>query len=466
MKGRLSVSVLYDKGKTSEIHMAFQHAQRTRASIGTSLVNPRSTQITSIGVIGLGYVGLPLAVLAASRALRVVGFDIDEIKVAQLEARDALFLSEEEAQAFKSAKTLSVTSDEKDLDTLDAYIICVPTPVDENQQPDLRPLESACEIVGRHLKAGNLVVIESTVSPGVCEEVALPILERTSKLSQSEFGFAHCPERVSPADPKWTLRTIPRVIGASTKEALQRAVKLYSRLIDAEIVPMNNIKEAEATKMVENAFRDINIAFVNELAMAFGRADIDVTNVIRGASTKPFGYMAFYPGCGVGGHCIPVDPYYLIRYGRKNGFEHTFLIAARRINSRMPFHTVEILERALRDQRKKLAGSTVALLGLAYKPEVPDTRESPALDIHDILLKKGVAVRTYDPYVPGTTAKSLDDALEGVDAAIIATDHGEFCALTPAEFKAHNVSLVVDGRNCLNKTLFDGSGVVYRGIGR
>ncbi|MCR4325872.1 MAG: nucleotide sugar dehydrogenase [Patescibacteria group bacterium] len=423
-------------------------------------------EITSIGVVGLGYVGLPLAILAASRGFRVVGFDIDDVKVAQLARREAHFLSSEEAALFKHTPTLSVTANERDFERLDAYIICVPTPVHENHLPDLRPLESACAIVGPHIKHGTLVVIESTVSPGVCEEVALPILERSSGRSRDDFHFAHCPERINPGDKDWNVHTISRVIGARTPHDLERASKLYENLIDAEIVQMGSIKEAEAVKMVENAFRDVNIAFVNELAISFDRAGIDLVNVIRGASTKPFGFVPFYPGCGVGGHCIPVDPYYLIRYGKRNGFEHRFLIAARRVNSRMPLYAVSVLEEALKEKKKKLSGAVVAILGLAYKRDVPDVRESPAAVIHDALLRKGVAVRTFDPYVPGTTAKRLEDALSGVDAALVATDHTQFCSLTPQYFESHGVDVVVDGRNCLDKEAFMNSRILYRGIGR
>lgn len=425
-----------------------------------------SSDITTVAVIGLGYVGLPLAILAASRGCNVIGFDIDEVKIAQLAQREANFLSEEEASLFKKTPTLQVTAQEKDLAGADAFIVCVPTPVHESHLPDLRPLESACAIVGRYLSKGNLVVIESTVSPGVCEGAALPVLEKVSGLTPDEFDFAHCPERVNPGDERWDVRVIPRVMGARSEQALTRATDLYTQFVDAEILRMGSIKEAEAVKMVENAFRDVNIAFVNELAIAFDRAGIDIANVIRGASTKPFGFMPFSPGCGVGGHCIPVDPYYLIRYGRENGFEHKFLITARRINSRMPLYTVTLLEKALRERGKKSSESTVALLGLSYKRDIPDTRESPASDIHDALLRRGVAVRTFDPFVPGSTARTLAEALKGADAAVIATDHSVFRTLEPIQFREFGVDIVIDGRNCLNKDLFAGSGVLYRGIGR
>lgn len=444
------------------VHQQFQKREDT-ARIATRQSLPK---VTSVGVVGLGYVGLPLAILAASRGFKVIGFDIDEVKVAQLARREASFLSKEESEQFKHTPTLAITSEERDLDALDAYIVCVPTPVHENHLPDLRPLESACAIVGRHIRQGTVVVIESTVSPGVCEEVALPILERASGIAREDFHFAHCPERINPGDARWDVRAIPRVMGARTQIDLERAYQLYEHLLQADVVRMGSIKEAEAVKMVENAFRDVNIAFVNELAMAFDRAGIDLVNVIQGASTKPFGFMAFYPGCGVGGHCIPVDPYYLIRYGRENGFEHHFLVAARGVNGQMPLYTIRILEETLRREKKALSGSIVAVLGLAYKRDVPDTRESPGTAIRDALVRRGAAVRTFDPYAPGSTAKTLDAALDGVDAVIVATDHSEFCALTPEVFKEKGVHVVIDGRNCMQKDSFKDSGVMYRGIGR
>jgi UDP-N-acetyl-D-glucosamine dehydrogenase len=421
---------------------------------------------STIAVIGLGYVGLPLSLIAASRGFRVIGFDIDEVKVAQLARREADFLNEEEADRFKHTPSLSITCNEKDLDGVDVFLVCVPTPVHENRLPDLRPLEGACEIVGRHLTEGALVIIESTVNPGVCESSALATLTRVSGLSREQFDFAHCPERINPGDARFDVNTIPRVIGGLSPQALERAAVLYESLLEAPVMRMGSIKEAEAVKMVENAFRDVNIAFVNELAIAFDRAGIDIVNVIRGASTKPFGFMAFYPGCGVGGHCIPVDPYYLIRYGRDNGFEHTFLITARRINSRMPLYTLRLLEKALAKKGRKLTGSRIALLGLAYKRDVPDKRESPASELLELLEQRGAIVQSYDPYAPGSTARSIEEALKGADAALVATDHSQFTYLTPQFFEKNSVDIVIDGRNCLDKEAFERSDILYRGIGR
>jgi UDP-N-acetyl-D-glucosamine dehydrogenase len=429
-----------------------------------STLSADTRDIRTIAVVGLGYVGLPLAILAESCGYVVRGYDTDAAKVEALSRRKAPFLSAEEATRLASSH-IRMSTESAVLAGADAFIVCVPTPVDEDHMPDLRPLASAARSVARYLERGALVVIESTVNPGACEAVALPILERGSGLRVSQdFFFAHCPERINPGDPKWTVGTIPRVIGASDATSLAKATALYRDIIDADIVPMGSVREAEAVKMVENAFRDVNIAFVNELAMSFARAGIDITNVIRGASTKPFSFMPHFPGCGVGGHCIPVDPYYLIHYGEKNGFEHRFLKTAREINEGMPSYVLELLEEVL-DQ--PLTDVSIALLGLSYKSDVPDLRESPALVIRELLVEKGAQVRSYDPLLPGeSNVPTMEAALTGADAALIATDHSAFSTLGPGTFEACGVKAVVDGRNCLDKAAFIAAGIAYRGIGR
>lgn len=425
------------------------------------------TKTETIAVIGLGYVGLPLAIRASEKGFPVVGFDIDAAKVAAVKNASVTYVTPREQKALEAARGFRATDVARDLAEASVFIVCVPTPVNGTHEPDLRPLEGACRTIAAYLKKGDLVVIESTVNPGVCESVVLPLLERRGLKIEKDFFLAHCPERVNPGDRHWDVRTIPRVIGASGPESLLRATQLYRSIIDGDITPMQTLKEAEAVKMVENAFRDINIAFVNELAMSFDKAGIDLLSVIRGASTKPFAYMPHLPGCGVGGHCIPVDPYYLIRYGHENGFTHKFLMTARSINNRMPGYTVSLLANALRRKRKQLKGANIALLGLSYKRDIADERESPAHEIRRQMEERGAVVRAYDPYVPaGSTHDTLQDALEGADAAVIATDHSEFRSLTPFHFMRGGVDIVIDGRNCLVKDDFAESGIIYSGIGR
>ena len=251
------------------------------------------------------------------------------------------------------------------------------------------------------------------------------------------------------------------------RDALRRALTFYRMLLDAEVKPMGSLKEAEAVKVVENAFRDINIAFVNELAMSFAKLGIDVVNVIDGAATKPFAFMPHYPGCGVGGHCIPVDPYYLIDYAKKNGFQHDFLALARRINNNMPVYTADLVAQALGKKHIPLKGSKVAVLGLAYKPDIDDCRESPAFEIVAELKRRGAEVVTYDPFVPEkSTAPSLDSAMHGAHAVVIATAHEVFRVLRPTDFVRYHIQAVIDGRNCLDKQAFAGTDLTYIGVGR
>lgn len=443
-------------------------ALRSRTDRASRLSDSHPSRLADrISIIGLGYVGLPLAILARERGLDVRGFDVDTAKNQNIRNGSVSYLTSEEQASLKQ-RPLTVSHIPEMLAGATIYVVCVPTPVNEDGEPDLRPLESACRSIAPHLSRSNLVVIESTVNPGACERVALSILEQGSGLKgEQDFFFAHCPERINPGDERWDVRTIPRVLGGLGPKSLARAKYFYESIIEGEVFPMKSIKEAEAVKMVENTFRDVNIAFVNELAMSFDKAGIDLTNVLQGAKTKPFGFVQFAPGCGVGGHCIPVDPYYLIKYGRENGFEHRFLVTARKINGAMPHYTVDRLEEALGEHEQELAGSTVALLGLSYKRDVPDMRESPALEIREALEARGAHVQSFDPMLPEeSTAESIDDALSGADAVIIATDHEAFCGMRPEEFLAHDVRIVIDGRNCLSKADFEAARITYRGIGR
>lgn len=313
-----------------------------------------------------------------------------------------------------------------------------------------------------------MVILESTVNPGVCENVVLPILEEISGLICGEdFDLAHCPERINPGDPQWNVENIPRVVGAYTEAGLARVVEFYSSILEGDIRPMGSLKEAEAVKVVENTFRDVNIAFVNELAMSFAKLGIDVVNVIDGAATKPFAFMPHYPGCGIGGHCIPVDPYYLIAYAKENGFDHEYLSLARQVNSYMPQYTVGLLKKAFAAEAISVMDARVAVLGLSYKPGIADCRESPAWQIIAELEKLTARVIAYDPFVPYEShVASLSEALDSCQAVIITTAHDEFVKLSPHDFLERNINIVIDGRNCLAKSEMLAAGLQYHGIGR
>lgn len=419
-------------------------------------------------IVGLGYVGLPLALLADRKGYETVGLDIDAKKIAALKKGES-YIDDISDEAVRNSGT-KFTSDASEVKTAGAVIVCVPTPVTENKEPDLGPVRGAITTIAPHLKPDTLVVLESTVNPGVCDEVVIPLIESLSKLTVGDDVYlAHCPERINPGDPKWNVSNINRVIGANSKKELELAVSLYESIIDAQIKPMASLKEAEAVKVVENSFRTINIAFVNELAMSFHRLGINVENVIDGAATKPFAFMPHHPGCGVGGHCIPVDPYYLIEYANGFGFDHEFLRLALKTNEHMPDYTVDLLEGALNEKKQSLNGAKIALLGLSYKANVGDDRESPTYDIQKILKKRGADLVTYDPYIAkGSTVKSLEAALKHADAIIVATDHRAFAeALTPKALKEAGIKIVVDGRNLLreSKPQFKKSNIAYEGIG-
>lgn len=421
-------------------------------------------QPNKVSVIGLGYVGLPLALLAASKGFEVTGVDLSKERVAAVNARKDPLGDRHVAQRIPSTSMRAADKFDS-VSSSQVVIICVPTPVKDEYEPDLEYLKSAAQSVGKKMSKGTLVVVESTVNPGVCDEVVIPLLEKTSKLKiNQDFYVSHCPERINPGDPDWSVENIPRVAGSSSQKGLKMTVDFYVRIINAPIKPMASLKEAEAVKVVENSFRDINIAFVNELAMSFTKLGIDVKNVIDGAATKPFAFMAHYPSVGVGGHCIPVDPYYLIKYARGYGFDHEFLSLARSINNRMPEFTVERLIDGLNEAGLAIKGARVAVLGLSYKANVADDRESPSYKIIQILKEKGAKVATYDPYIPGkSSAKSLKEALKNKDAVILATSHREFLSIKPKDL---SIKVFVDGKNAFNSKDFTKAGIIYRGIGR
>jgi len=428
---------------------------------------PISPKDRSLSVIGLGYVGLPIAVRAVERGYSVTGIDLDTRKVDLINKgkspiEDAGLSEELPTYPFTATADPSVLSD------ADIILICVPTPVDDMHFPDLAPVKGAAGMVAKHAKKGALVVLESTVNPGVSEEIVKPILEAAGFVVGQDIHLAHCPERINPGDKKWSVKNIPRVVGSTSPEGLDRALAFYRNIVDGEIRPMKSIREAEAVKIVENSFRDINIAFVNELARSFDRLGIDVKDVIRGAATKPFAFMAHYPSCGVGGHCIPVDPYYLIERAKQSGFDHRFLKIAREINNSMPAYAVELLRDELNAIRLPLNGTKVGVLGLAYKPNVDDLRESPAEDVILELKRYGADVATFDPHILRlSTEQTLESILDRSDAVILVTAHREFLeSVTPELLARHGVRVFIDGQNAFDREPMRAVGIGYKGIGR
>ncbi|MCK5081177.1 MAG: nucleotide sugar dehydrogenase, partial [Candidatus Moranbacteria bacterium] len=314
---------------------------------------------TKVGVVGLGYVGLPLALRSLEKGFKTIGVDLDESKIKKIEAGKSPFLEEfiEERKAL--LKQLPVSTKMKTLKEVDIILVCVPTPIDASYYPDLKPLQRAVQAIIDNLGKEQLIVIESTINPGVCEEAIEPMFAKNNLTEGQDYFLAHCPERIDPGNKKWNVSNIPRVVGSMSKEGLRRAREFYKAIIDGEIKPMKSIRAAEAVKVVENSFRDVNIAFVNELAQSFDQMGIDVKDVIDGAATKPFAFMAHYPSRGVGGHCIPVDPYYLIEEAKRKGFDHQFLSAARKINNYMPIYTVKLLQDAVNNIEKPLKNTAI-----------------------------------------------------------------------------------------------------------
>lgn len=416
-------------------------------------------------IIGLGYVGLPLAcAIAKNKNYAVVGYDPAIDKIKKIKSRIAPI---DDITAKKDLKEVKIHVSEKEniLKGSKVYIICVPTPINNDYEPDYTYVINAARSISKYLKKGDSIVIESTVNPGACEEVIKPVLEESKLKAGRDFILAHCPERINPGDPKWNVYNIPRNVGATKRKDAEIVADFYRSFLLGEINVLNTLKEAEATKIIENTFRDINIAYVNELAMSFDRLGIDLINVIKGASNKPFAFMAHYPGCGVGGHCIAVDPYYLIKRASKADFDHQFLKNARKVNNSMPNYTVEKLIKSLNHIGKSVKDTKIAILGLSYKANVGDLRESPAFEIIKILKKDFEAdLMVYDPYFPEqSTYKNLKQVLKKSQAVLIATSHEEF--IETDYLKYNNIKVIVDGRNCLDKEKYYKK-IVYTGIGR
>jgi UDP-N-acetyl-D-glucosamine dehydrogenase len=406
-----------------------------------------------LGVIGLGYVGLPLAIEFARAGFHVVGFDVDQSKVDALNGGTSYIPdvpSKHVAEAVKGG-FFRATVDERELADVDIIDICVPTPLRKTRDPDLSFVVQAVETTARVLRKGQLVILESTTYPGTTDEVVQPALEARGLKAGEDFYLAFSPERVDPGNPTYQTKNIPKVVGGNNEASTRAAVAFYSQVIDT-VVPVTSTRVAEMVKLLENTFRAVNIGLVNELALMSHRMNIDVWEVIDAAKTKPFGFMPFYPGPGLGGHCIPIDPFYLSWKARQSGFEARFIELAGHVNGAMPEYVVERTAEALNSQRKALNGSRVHVFGVAYKRDVNDMRESPALDIMELLGRRGAIVSYTDPYVPVLEHGSLNlqsvpeaQAVDGADCALIVTDHKVFDYARVAKA----FPLVVDTRNAL-----------------
>ncbi len=409
-----------------------------------------------LGVIGLGYVGLPLALEMADNGFDVTGIDTDNGKVVAINAgrSHVLDISGADVRKFVDGGTFRATRSFDVLEQLDAISICVPTPLRKSRDPDLSYIIAAVEAVAEHLKRGQLIILESTTYPGTTKEVVLPILEKSGLHVGEDFFLAFSPERVDPGNIRYMTKTIPKVVGGVTGHCTDLGVLLYNQFID-NLVPVSSPETAEMVKLMENTFRSVNIALANEMAQLCHAFGIDVWDVIDAAKTKPFGFMPFYPGPGLGGHCIPVDPYYLTWKARLNGIEPRLIEIAGQINSGMPDFTVSRIADALNEKSKSLRSSRLLALGVAYKKDVNDIRESPAIEVLKRLHAKGVVLSYSDPYVPQLRLEGLnldsieldEGTLRSVDCVVMLTDHTVF----DAEFIARYSPLLVDCRNAFRK---------------
>ncbi len=419
-----------------------------------------------IGVIGLGYVGLPLAVNFAEAGIKTIGFDKNPEKVDQVnhgnsyigDIRDAVLRN-----VVVDQLRLSATADFTRIKECDALLICVPTPLDKFRKPDMTYIESACIEIGRNMKAGTFICLESTTYPTTTEDFMLPIIERESGMKAGEdFWMAYSPERVDPGNAQFHTRNTPKVIGGLTPDALEIGMRIYERAIET-LHPVSSPRVAEMVKILENTYRLINISLINELALLSGKMDINIWEVIEAAKTKPFGFQAFYPGPGIGGHCIPLDPFYLEYIAKQYDFDLSMIHAAGHINMRMPHYMYIKIATALNRHKKAVNGSTILFMGVAYKPNINDERESPALQIIDIVAHKGGQVQYHDPFIAkattpeGRTYQNTEltaEALAAADCVVLTTNHKVF----DMEFVKEHARLIVDMRNMIE----EGSDNIYK----
>ncbi len=401
--------------------------------MSVELLNKISERRAVVGVIGLGYVGLPLSVEFAKAGHTVIGFDVDERRADSINEGVSYIpdVPTESVNELVATGKLSATTDFSKLRKTDAVVICVPTPLRKTKEPDISYILAAAEQVCAHIQAPQLIILESTTYPGTTDEVLLPMLEETGLKLDKDFFLAFSPERVDPGNPQFQTHNIPKVVGGVSKDSMEVAAALYQTIVD-RVHQVSSARVAETAKLLENTFRSVNIAMVNEIAQLCYHLGIDSWEVIQAAATKPFGFMAFYPGPGIGGHCIPLDPHYLSWKARLHGFEARFIGLAEEVNSNMPRYVVRLIQDSLNDRGKALKGAKVLLLGVAYKRDIDDVRESPALGIAEQLLDKGALLSYHDPHIAKMNLDGKgalesvplsDELLSQCDAVVIVTDH-------------------------------------------
>jgi UDP-N-acetyl-D-glucosamine dehydrogenase len=425
--------------------------QVAAVSAAQTLQEKIKTRSARVGIVGLGYVGLPLAIEFAKAGFSVTGIDVQEEKVARLNWGDS-YIQDVPSASLKEmvdGNRFRATTDFSVIADLDTINIAVPTPLRKTKDPDMSYVVSACQRIAEHMGAGKLVILESTTYPGTTDELVLPMLERTGLKVGEDFFLCFSPERIDPGNPNYHTRNIPKVVGGITPACTEMGRLFYSQALE-RVVPVSSTSVAEMVKLLENTFRMINIGLVNELAMMCDRMGINIWEVIDAAATKPFGFMPFYPGPGLGGHCIPIDPFYLSWKSKQSGIEARFIELAGQINGQMPHFVVDKVQNALNDAGKPLKGSHVHMLGVAYKRDIDDVRESPAVDMMLLMQRKGALVTYSDPYVP--TLRLCDQDLQSgdplalsakADCVLLATDH------SPVDYAAvlEEAKLIVDTRN-------------------
>lgn len=422
------------------------------------ILNKITDNSVKVGVIGLGYVGLPLAVSFASSGISVIGFEKSRTKISKINSGEN-YISDISDKIWQEAmlnKKLSASDDFSLLSDCQAILICVPTPLDQFHKPDMSYIESACTSIGRNMKLGTFVCLESTTYPTTTEDVVLPILEKESGLIHGkDFWLAFSPERVDPGNTTYFTRNTPKVLGALDEAGLEIGKALYGKAVD-HIHPVSSPRVAEMVKILENTYRLVNISLINEMALLCGKMDIDIWEVIDAAKTKPYGFQPFYPGPGAGGHCIPLDPFYLEYIAKKFNFDLTMINTAGHINMMMPHRMTIKIASALNRHKKSINGSILLFLGVAYKPDINDERESPALKIMGEVARKGASVSYHDPYVeavetsPGEKYRSLEltaGLLQQADCVIITTNHSVF----DISWIVEHANLVVDLRNAVDR---------------